>query len=53
MNKVIVTAAITGSIHKPSMSPHLPITPEQIAEVAIKVFEAGGTVTLTGKIITC
>lgn len=44
MNKVIVTAAITGSIHTPSMSPHLPITPEQIAEEAIKVFEAGGTV---------
>jgi uncharacterized protein (DUF849 family) len=44
INKVIVTAAITGSIHTPSMSPHLPITPEQIAEEAIKVFEAGGTV---------
>jgi uncharacterized protein (DUF849 family) len=44
MNKVIVTAAITGSIHTPSMSPHLPITPGQIAEEAIKVFEAGGTV---------
>ena len=44
MNKVIVTAAITGSIHTPSMSPYLPITPEQIAEEAIKVFEAGGTV---------
>jgi uncharacterized protein (DUF849 family) len=44
MNKVIVTAAITGSIHTSSMSPHLPITPEQIAEEAIRVFGAGGTV---------
>lgn len=44
MGKVIITAAITGSIHTPSMSPYLPITPEQIAEEAIKVFEAGGAV---------
>lgn len=44
MNKVIVTAAITGSIHTPSMSPYLPLTPEQIAEEAIRVFEAGGAV---------
>ena len=44
MNKVIVTAALTGSIHTPSMSPHLPITPDEIAEEAIQVFEAGGTV---------
>src|SRR5947209_740493 len=33
-NKVIITCAITGSIHTPSMSPHLPITPDQIAESA-------------------
>ena len=44
MKKVIITAAITGSIHTPSMSPYLPITPEQIAEEAIKVHEAGGAV---------
>lgn len=44
MKKVIITAAITGSIHTPSMSPYLPITPEQIAEEAIKVYEAGGAV---------
>ncbi|HUL38627.1 MAG TPA: 3-keto-5-aminohexanoate cleavage protein [Thermodesulfobacteriota bacterium] len=44
MEKVIITAAITGAIHTPSMSPHLPITPEQIAEEAIKVHEAGGAV---------
>src|SRR5919202_79474 len=33
--KVIVTCAITGSIHVPSQTPHLPITPEQIADAAI------------------
>jgi len=44
MKKVIITAAITGSIHTPSMSPYLPITPEQIAEEAIRVYEAGGAV---------
>ncbi len=41
MKKVIITAAITGSIHTPTMSPHLPITPEQIAEHAIGAYEAG------------
>jgi uncharacterized protein (DUF849 family) len=44
MKRVIITAAITGSIHTPSMSPYLPISPEQIAEEAIKVYEAGGAV---------
>ena len=44
MGKVIVTAAITGSIHIPSMSPYLPITPQQIADEAVRVYEAGGTV---------
>ena len=33
--KVIVSCAITGSIHVPSQTPYLPITPEQIAENAI------------------
>ena len=32
--KVIITCAVTGSIHTPSMSPHLPVTPEEIAEAA-------------------
>ena len=32
MGKVIVSAAITGSIHTPTMSPYLPITPQQIAD---------------------
>ncbi|KXU33886.1 3-keto-5-aminohexanoate cleavage protein [Sphingobium sp. 22B] len=39
--KVIITCAVTGSIHTPSMSPHLPITPDQIAEQAIAAAEAG------------
>ena len=39
--KVIITCAVTGSIHTPSMSPHLPITPEQIVDEAIKAAEAG------------
>lgn len=40
-NKVIITCAVTGSIHTPSMSPHLPITPEQIANEAVAAAEAG------------
>jgi uncharacterized protein (DUF849 family) len=44
MAKRIITAAITGAIHTPSMSPYLPVTPEQIAEEAIKVHKAGGAV---------
>lgn len=44
MSKVIITAAITGSIHVPSMSPYLPITPQQIADEAVRVYEAGGAV---------
>lgn len=43
-SKVIITCAITGSIHTPSMSPHLPITPEQIARSAIEAAEAGAAV---------
>jgi len=44
MNKRIVTAAITGSIHTPTMSPYLPITPRQIIDEILAVHEAGGTV---------
>jgi uncharacterized protein (DUF849 family) len=43
-NKVIVTCAITGSIHTPTMSAALPITPEQIAEQAIGAAEAGAAI---------
>ena len=41
MEKVIVTAAITGSIHTPTMSPYLPISPRQIADEAVRAYEAG------------
>lgn len=41
---VIITCAVTGAIHTPSMSPHLPITPEQIAEAAIGAAEAGAAI---------
>lgn len=43
-NKVIVSCAITGSIHTPSMTPHLPITPDQIASEAIAAAEAGAAI---------
>src|SRR5258707_12510860 len=43
-NKVIITCAVTGSIHTPTMSPHLPITPEEIAEAAVGAAEAGAAV---------
>lgn len=42
--KVIITCAITGSIHTPSMSPHLPVTAEQIADAAVAAAEAGAAV---------
>ena len=41
---VIITAAVTGAIHTPTMSPHLPITPEQIAADAIGAAEAGAAI---------
>lgn len=43
-DKTIITCAITGSIHTPSMSPHLPVTPQQIAEQAIDAAEAGAAI---------
>jgi uncharacterized protein (DUF849 family) len=43
-NKVIITCAVTGSIHTPSMSPHLPITAEQIAEGALGAIRAGAAI---------
>ncbi|MEO8644085.1 3-keto-5-aminohexanoate cleavage protein [Pseudomonas sp.] len=42
--KIVITCAITGSIHTPSMSPYLPITPEQIAVSAIEAAQAGASV---------
>jgi len=43
-NKVIITCAVTGSIHTPSMSPYLPVTAEEIAEAALGAAEAGAAV---------
>lgn len=42
--KVIITCAITGGIHTPTMSPHLPITPNEIAASAIEAAEAGAAI---------
>lgn len=44
MRKAIITAAITGSIHTPTMSPYLPITTRQIIDEILAVHDAGGTV---------
>jgi uncharacterized protein (DUF849 family) len=42
--KVIITCAVTGSIHTPTMSPYLPITPSEIAEQSIAAAEAGASI---------
>jgi len=42
--KVVITAAISGSIHTPSMSQYLPITPKEIADDAVRAYEAGAAV---------
>lgn len=44
MSKIIITCAITGSIHTPSMSPHLPITADEITEHALGAAEAGAAI---------
>lgn len=44
MSKVIITCAITGAVHTPTMSPYLPITPDEIARDAISAAEAGAAV---------
>jgi uncharacterized protein (DUF849 family) len=43
-DRVIITCAVTGSIHTPTMSPHLPITPTEIADAAIGAAEAGAAI---------
>jgi uncharacterized protein (DUF849 family) len=43
-SKVIITCAVTGAIHTPSMSPHLPITPEEIIEASVGAAEAGAAI---------
>jgi uncharacterized protein (DUF849 family) len=42
--KVIITCAVTGAIHTPSMSPHLPITPDEIAAAALGAAQAGAAI---------
>jgi uncharacterized protein (DUF849 family) len=42
--KVIITCAVTGSIHTPTMSPHLPLTPDEVAKQAIEAAEAGAAI---------
>ena len=43
-NKVVITCAVTGAIHTPSMSPNLPVTPEEIAHAALEAAEAGAAI---------
>jgi uncharacterized protein (DUF849 family) len=43
-DKVIITCAVTGSVHTPTMSPYLALTPDQIAEQAIEAAEAGAAI---------
>jgi len=42
--KVIITCAVTGGLHTPTMSPYLPITPDEIAEAAIGAAKAGAAI---------
>ncbi len=44
MSKIIITCAITGSIHTPSMSPYLPVTADEITEHAVDAAEAGASI---------
>jgi uncharacterized protein (DUF849 family) len=44
VSKIIITCAITGSIHTPSMSPHLPVTADQITGQSIEAAEAGAAI---------
>ena len=43
-DKIVITAALTGSIHTPTMSPHVPHSPQQIADEAVRAYEAGAAV---------
>lgn len=44
VRKVIITCAVTGSIHTPTMSPYLPVTPDEIADQAVEAAEAGASI---------
>jgi uncharacterized protein (DUF849 family) len=43
-DKVIITCAVTGNQTTPDMTPHLPITPEQIADACLGAAEAGAAI---------
>src|SRR6201984_2030099 len=42
--KVIITCAVTGSIHTPTMTPYLPLTPDEVAQQSIEAAEAGAAI---------
>ena len=42
--KIIITCAVTGAIHTPSMSPYLPITPQEIIDAALGAAEEGASI---------
>jgi len=42
--KIIITCAVTGGLHTPTMTPYLPITPDEIAEAAIGAAQAGAAI---------
>lgn len=44
MSKVIISCAVTGSVHTPTMSPYLPVTPTEIANEAVAAAEAGAAI---------
>ena len=44
VKKVIITCAVTGAIHTPTMSPHLPVTPDEIVTEAVAAAEAGAAI---------
>ena len=50
-NKIIITCAITGSIHTPTMSDALPVTPDQIATQAIDAAKAGACLLYTSRCV--
>ena len=43
-HKTIISCAVTGSIHTPSMSPSLPVTPDEIADQAVAAVQAGAAI---------
>ena len=44
MPKVIISCAVTGAVHTPTMSPHLPITPDEIARQSVDAARAGAAI---------